>query len=165
VFIDIPLDHAITNLSLSWPLFLCVFVVVVPAIIAAQSIGDRRQFQRNVRALLPGWLYVVWVVVGTYALFNFFFPLFYLNAGGKPAQRQNGDYVLQEHGRIIRKLTREEFYKHKAYEARWLSGHLMALYFSALVTMYASARSDSRIRCRLQVPHGGRNRDRFRFSE
>ena len=73
---------------------------------------------------------------GAYAVFNFCFTIFYLNEGGGP-DRIKGDLVLHSHGRVIRKLTPEEFQIHQAYVVRTFSGHWMAFYSMSMTILYA----------------------------
>jgi hypothetical protein len=65
--------------------------------------------------------------------------LFVLNEGGVTSKRSDGTYTLSNHGEVIRELTENEFYQHKAYEERLFSGALMVFY--AIILTLPSVRA------------------------
>jgi hypothetical protein len=72
------------------------------------------------------------VIAGIYAVINFAL-FFFLMEYGSPAE-ENGRYVLQNHGKVIRFLSAEEYQRFRAYEVRGFSGHWML--FSILPAAY-----------------------------
>ena len=55
--------------------------------------------------------------------------LFMFATGGGSPSIQDGKFVLQSHGRLIRALTEPEYTAFKANEIRGFSGHWMVFYF------------------------------------
>lgn len=69
-----------------------------------------------------------------YALINF--TLFsQVSEGGGPSI-VDGQYVLQNHGHIIKQLTYDEYQHYQANELRGFSGHWMAFYSLALAVLF-----------------------------
>src|SRR5262245_25121454 len=81
------------------------------------------------RLYAPPWLCKLVAVFVFYAVFNFIFTLTCLLERGNP-QRVDGEWVLMDHGKVIRKLTPEEYERREVYEVRAFSGHWML--FSSL---------------------------------
>ena len=127
-----------TALPSVWLLHVLIFVVFVPAIHYANKFGGKRQeSQERIRKLAPAWMRILTGTCFTYALVNFVVMLVLLQ-GGSPYQRQDGSFVLQSGGRVIRELTKEEFRRHRGYVIRLFSGHWM-LFHSASMTLLAGA--------------------------
>lgn len=72
--------------------------------------------------------------VGSIALFSFlyfvinFVALFFLSDGGSPSV-EDGQYVLQSHGRLIRTLTEPEY--------RWQVAHVSRMFSSCWMMFYS----------------------------
>jgi hypothetical protein len=84
----------------------------------------------------PAWL--VYVAIGGffYAMLNFI--LFAVSQRGVPAV-WDGQYVLHDHGNLIKNLTEEEYHQSKANEVRGFSGHWIAFYGLAIAILYPFA--------------------------
>jgi hypothetical protein len=135
--------HALTfagvNIPAAWLLHIGIFVVFVPAIVAANRMAKATSSDHAgdiVLEFAPTWLNCVTGVFFAYAFFNFF-CLACLNEGGVPG-RINGELVLHSHGKVIRKLSPEEFDKHEAYVTRGFSATWMLFYSASLLMLAAS---------------------------
>jgi hypothetical protein len=75
----------------------------------------------------PPWSVRLGAVLFIYALLNF--ALFAARTdGGNPDVRE-GRFVLLDHGRLVRELTREEYRAYRANELRGFSGHWVMFYY------------------------------------
>jgi hypothetical protein len=137
-------------------LHFALFIVFVPAVIVSildsKKEGPELEHLKQSTRFAPSWMKALLIFLMPYALFNFFFTLFILKEGGGPAII-NGQKVLSSHGEIIRSLSNEEFIAQTLYEIRLFSGHWMALYGVAWVTLY------SHFACNMGWPQSGRPSD------
>lgn len=93
---------------------------------------QNKEFKSRLLGAVPPWLRVVCCIAFIYTMINF--ALFAsLMEGGTPAIC-NGKYCLQNHGRLIRNITQEEFNRFRAYQVRGFSGHWM--FFSLIPAVY-----------------------------
>jgi len=81
----------------------------------------------DMRALIPGWVFLVGVAVSIYAVLNF--ALFIVSTQGGIPSIQDGKYVLENHGRLVREITQAEYVAFRANELRGFSGHWLVFYF------------------------------------
>jgi len=109
-----------------WALHLGVFAVFVPFLLSSRKSLGNRPTRATLRAIMPGWAYVLYVAVLSYALANFF--LVFSSQQGT-ATAEGGRYILQNHGRLIRDLTPAEYTAARAAELRGFSGHWLLFYF------------------------------------
>ena len=79
----------------------------------------------------------IWFVVA-YVFFNFFFSLLVLNKGGLNPEIVDGKFVLESKGRVVEEITEEQYYNHKAYLFRGMSGHFILFQFIS-IAMLSSA--------------------------
>jgi hypothetical protein len=80
----------------------------------------------QMRKLLPIWANALVVATFVYAFINF--ALFILHSEGGSPGVKDGMYVLQNHGRLIRQLSQQEYELYKVYAVRGFSGHWLFLY-------------------------------------
>ena len=90
----------------------------------------------------PRWLRRLFKILFVYAFINFF-AFMYLGEMSKARDEGNGSYALKKSEILIRKLTREEFHRWHAYEARFFSGHWMIFSCAELVLMVGRDRRRS----------------------
>jgi hypothetical protein len=83
---------------------------------------------------IPGRLFFLGIVTVIYVFANFINCMIGMEFGGPHIE--NGQYLLKNHGNIIRVLSETEFIKMKAYELRLFSGHW--LIFSYVPTLFFS---------------------------
>ncbi len=121
----------------AWLLHLGIFVVFLPFVFALRAKqGTMPRTPWGFFADRPAWVQWLAGAAFIYTFFNFFTAF---QSGGTPDIR-NGEYVLHNHGRIIRHLTEAEYHQERARVARGFSGHWLlfylipALYFLAPVS-------------------------------
>jgi hypothetical protein len=107
-----------------WLLHFGCFVVFFPFVLATR--GESEPISSQLLAQLPGWARVLMVCIFAYALLNF--SLFLANSGGGVPLENNGTFLLENHGTVIRKLTEVEYHVQRAYEARGFSGIWLVFY-------------------------------------
>jgi hypothetical protein len=118
-----------------WLLHIGIFVVCLPAF-AIQGMlprGDGGKFKPFEYA--PKWMRLLMGVAFIYAIVNFVIFIFLMSSGSP--YRENGRFVLKDHGKLVRQITEQEYHQYKAYEVRGFSGHWM-LFYAAALTMLAS---------------------------
>ncbi|MCR9248907.1 MAG: hypothetical protein NXI20_00730 [bacterium] len=76
---------------------------------------------------------MTWFVIA-YCFFNFFYSLFYLNGGLSP-EKVDGKYVLEYQGKVVKEITEEEYYEHKAYVFRGMQSYFNSLRLPCLVLL------------------------------
>ncbi|QCP52183.1 hypothetical protein FAZ95_23655 [Trinickia violacea] len=122
--VDVP-----TSFPLVWGLHVGIFIVFVPAIISARKRFGARPTLADFRMAFPTWVQVFTISLVVYTVLNFYFSL--LGISGNPAIKA-GQYVLENHGRVVRSLSAAEFTSLRARVTRGFSGHWMLFYFLAL---------------------------------
>ena len=139
------------NMELAWPLHLAAMAVFGILIIhlrqqrrphksrAKGLFGNWRTAAQQDRALLselvglvPRWLLFACLATFIHPFVNF--AMFILLMEGGSSVVEGGKFILQEHGRKIRDLTKQEFERFRAYELRGFSGHWMV--FSIIPATY-----------------------------
>jgi len=112
------------------PLHLGIFVVFLPVVLSARKRFDGHARLRDLRAMFPDWVVVLFALTLVYAVVNFF--LFMLaTGGGSPSMTAGGQYVLNDHGRVVREISAQEYAGFRANEVRGFSGHWIYFYFIA----------------------------------
>lgn len=118
-----------------------VFVAFIPSVLllAARrkekygSPAPRLTYRQQLDLLfggLPLWPRVLFLLLLFYALANFFLNM---PAGGPSIN--DGQYVLSNHGKILKVLTEAEYYQAKTHELRGFSGHWIAFYYFAVLVL------------------------------
>ena len=128
-----------------WGLHVLVFVVWFPVVFISRkkiTIENRKDFIKVITKQAPYWMKALSIAVFTYAFFNFFYTVFALNEGGVPSILA-GEKVLKSHGKIIRKLTDQEYELHQSYGVRAFSGHWLVFYSAAMTVIYSMRREHS----------------------
>jgi len=133
-------DYDLTqNFPFIWILHPGIFIVWFPAIILIirneELINLKRpenkskvnpfKVYRIIFKNAPIWFKIVVFASFFYGIANFL--LFMSSQPGGPAI-ENGQYILQNHGTLIRVLTEQEYHHFKANEVRGFSGHWLVFY-------------------------------------
>jgi hypothetical protein len=113
-----------------WLLHVGIFVAFVPFVFSVNSELGPRPRLRDLLAVFPRWARVVLVAALLYTGFNFFSSF---SEGGTPEIRNN-QFVLMNHGKLIRTLSQDEYVTYKRYVARGFSGHW--IFFYLVPTLY-----------------------------
>jgi hypothetical protein len=130
-----------------WILHIGVFVVWLPTILALRNNEELKAYRqpgmRNQRNPLkffrilfrqtPTWLAILAIGGFVYAVVNFM--MFMGSQPGVP-DLKDGQYVLHNHGQLIRTLTEQEYQHYKANEVRGFSGHWLAFYGFAAAILF-----------------------------
>lgn len=130
-----------------WFLHIGIFVVWIPVVIDLKRNKKYQEYQESgllnrmnpsgffkvVLRETPLWLKVIVLGGLFYAVVNFM--LFMMSQNGVP-EIMDGQYVLNNHGQLIRGLTPEEYHHFKADELRGFSGHWTAFYGLAAAILY-----------------------------
>lgn len=107
-----------------------LFVVWFPTVFMARKACARSNawdFWGVITRHAPLWMKALSVVLAAYAFVSFFFVEFVLNRGGVPSIN-SGQKALVNHGKVVRRLSDEEYERHQAYSIRGYSGHWMMFY-------------------------------------
>jgi hypothetical protein len=92
-----------------------------------------RTFFGQIAKEAPAWLRVIAMAGFFYAIINFMF--FMVSQHGTP-DIMNGQYVLQNHGKIVRTISLSEYGHYQALQTRAFSGHWIAFYGIACAVLY-----------------------------
>jgi hypothetical protein len=134
----------LSNFPFIWLLHLGIFVVWIPTIFEIrkrQQLEQKHSLTKNnplsffkvMFSRTPKWLTIVAIVGFIYAIINF--SLAFLSQTGTP-DIKDGQYILQNHGQLIRIITEQEYHHDQANEARGFSGHWIAFYGIALAVLF-----------------------------
>lgn len=88
----------------------------------------------------PKWVPPALVLLFIYTGFNFFYCLFHLNEGATPGL-SDGRFVLEDHGRVVRELGREDYWKHMAYQLRGMTTHVVLFATVSAAVLWSELRS------------------------
>ncbi|MET4728201.1 hypothetical protein ABIE09_002008 [Lysobacter enzymogenes] len=118
-------------------LALALPVVFAPLVLETYRIPPE---QRNIVGLpgkLPRWAVAVVIAVSVYAGLNF---LVNVASNGSPVV-SDGRYVLQEHGRVIRELTAQQYREAVVRQVRGFSGHMLPFYLAPAIWFLLAKRA------------------------
>lgn len=113
-----------------------IFPPFIAAIVYTKKLSPSNQ--DDVWKLAPKWMQQMSAVFFAYAIVNFIIFMILVH-GGSP-QIRDGQYVLADHGRIIRQISATEYHRMQAYVVRGFSGHWM-LFSSAAMTLLTAVYS------------------------
>lgn len=120
-----------------------IFVVWIPTVVFVvrrmSGGNDRWAFWAVVTRHAPLWMKALSIVLAAYAFFSFFFVEFVLNREGVPST-SSGQKALVSHGKVIRRLSDEEYERHQAYSIRGYSGHWMMFYAVGMTVLCSLAK-------------------------
>ncbi|MCX6256402.1 MAG: hypothetical protein NTW49_00640 [Bacteroidia bacterium] len=130
-----------------WILHVGIFVVWIPTVLNLMKNKELKEYQQSgilnrmnpiglfriIFKNTPSWLTVIALGGFIYAMINFM--LFMTSQVGDP-DIKNGQYILHNHGQLIKILTEQEFHHYKANEIRGFSGHWIAFYGVAAAVLF-----------------------------
>jgi hypothetical protein len=130
-----------------WALHIGIFVVWLPAILELRKNKEFEEFQKAgmlkrmnpfplykiVFKNTPAWMTIIAFGGFFYATINFFF--FISTQHGVP-DIKDGQYILHNHGQLIKTLTEQEYHHFKANAIRGFSGHWLAFYGLAAAILF-----------------------------
>ena len=129
---------ATSKIPFVWLLHLGIFVVWLPAVLkmGTNPGADHNNPITSFKAIFkhtPPWISTIAIGGFYYAIINF--VLFLTSQEGSP-DIVDGQYVLRDHGQVLRSLTREEYQFLLANQVRGFSGHWIAFYGLAAAVLY-----------------------------
>ncbi|MEZ4887227.1 MAG: hypothetical protein R3E32_21020 [Chitinophagales bacterium] len=130
--------QSIGNFSFSYVLHFFALLMVIPAIGALDRINQTdnwRLMWKSLQQKVPKMLQWLAVALLAYALFNFFYNFMVLNQGGQVCIAE-GEYVLSGKEGILKKLSTEEYFVHKAYSTRTDSAYWILFFYLQSVILY-----------------------------
>jgi hypothetical protein len=130
-----------------WALHIGVFVVWLPTVLNLKKNEELKEYQQSgmlnrmnplgffkiIFRQTPTWLIIIAIGGFFYAMVNFM--LFMTSQEGVP-DIKDGQYILHNHGHLIKNLTEQEYHHYKANEVRGFSGHWMAFYGIAAAVLF-----------------------------
>jgi hypothetical protein len=132
-FVDIPFAHG----------FVALFTLAAMLCFAVMLMSQNRPSAIAVVRAVPAVATVGFLALSIYFMINFF-SLIDAMGPGSPVDR-DGEFLLMDHGRLVRHLDRAEFIHLQTIEARGLLGH--AVIFS-LIAALGNAVRDGRTHAR-----------------
>jgi hypothetical protein len=139
------------QVPLVWSLHLGIFVVFIPFVLSSRKVLGPKPSLAELREIFPGWVVALGGVIFAYAILNFL--LFMLATQGGSPSIHDGNYVLEDHGRLIRTLSASEYASFKANEIRGFSGHWLVFYFVPFA--YFMFRKESNSSLKTDAPKDG----------
>jgi hypothetical protein len=132
-----------THFPFVWLLHVGIFVVWLPAVLKLRKMKESEGVNmgtfnglsifKPIMATTPKWILMLAGAGFVYAGINF--TLFIFSQHGTPSVR-DGQYILHNHGHIIKVLTAAEYAHYKANEVRGFSGHWIAFYGIAAAVLF-----------------------------
>lgn len=130
-----------------WVLHIGIFVVWFPAVLDLNKNEELKAYEQSgilnrmnplefykiIFRQTPTWLAVIAIGGLYYAGINFI--LFMTSQLGVP-DIKDGQYILHNHGQLIKNLTEQEYHHYKANEVRGFSGHWLAFYGVAAAVLF-----------------------------
>lgn len=124
-----------------WALHVGIFVVFLPAVLYLKKNSASNDPLALFRGM-PAWVVVAILALFLYAFINFFVSL--SATGGATSDIRDGQYVLQNKGRVLREITEAEYIAGRAAEVRLFSGHWLLFYaLPAAVFLLRRPRSEA----------------------
>lgn len=105
---------------------------------------DRNEIWKRVYSNVPRWVPILTLLLVAYTGFNFFYSLWVLNDGLTPSMEQ-GRYVMQDHGHVVREISQVDYWRHSAYQLRGMSTHFILFTALALGVIWSEHRKNERM--------------------
>lgn len=87
---------------------------------ARRRVGNKEAVEKWTSRFVPGWARTAGMVGGLYVVINFL--VFVATIPGQP-RTYDGEFALYNHGKIVRRVSEEEFRDWERYEVRGVSAH------------------------------------------
>ncbi len=147
-FLSIAEYNAAEKFPFIWLLHIGIFIVWLPAVLILTKNEELKAFRQSssLKQLnpiaaskiffgqTPSWLTIIAVAGFFYAIINF--VLFMTSSHMGIPDIKNGQYILHDHGKLIKTLTEQEYYHYKANEVRFFSGHWLMFYGLAAAVLF-----------------------------
>jgi hypothetical protein len=114
-------------------LHLAIFALAVPYIVVERMKTNGQQFSYGVAPYDGRPIWVKRSMGIFFALFITFFLIFLIQGHAAAPKVIDGDYVLNNHGTIVRYLSANEYFQMKASELRLFASGWMAVYYGLMM--------------------------------
>lgn len=115
-----------------WLLHIGIFVVFIPALLARNRLNNGRN-KSSIPNLfdnsIPKWMKILCKIFCYYVFINFVCFMILMKDGSPNII--SGNYVISDHGKIVRVISEQEYELYQSYVVRGFSGHWMIFYISA----------------------------------
>jgi hypothetical protein len=141
-------DNDITDkVPFVWVLHIGILVVWIPVVLDLKKNEELKAFQQSgmMNRMNPvgffkiifkqtsAWLTVFAIGGFIYAFVNF---MFFMASQNGTLGIEDGQYILHNHGQLIKTLTEQEYHHYRANEVRGFSGHWIAFYGLATAVLF-----------------------------
>ncbi|MFK7907048.1 MAG: hypothetical protein AB8B69_18075 [Chitinophagales bacterium] len=124
--------------SYSYAIHLFALLMVVPTIGSMDRISQTENWRligESLKQKIPKALQWIAGFLFVYALFNFFYNFMVLNEGAQVCIAE-GEYVLASSESILKKLSTDDYYMHKAFSLRTDSAYWLLFFYIQSVLMF-----------------------------
>lgn len=130
------------NITDRFPTIFWLHIVILPIFLFAMVVSrsqwrERPTTWRKALPYAPRWLRILTVVCFIYAGVNFAIFMAY-TLEGSPERRDDGTFIVENHGQFVREIDEAEYHRLQAFVARGFSGHWM-LFYTVSAAMLLSA--------------------------
>ncbi len=119
-----------SRLPFIWLLHVGIFIVFIPTVLSMEKTIGKKPSPKDIFARLPRWVTGLGISLFAYTLINFM--VFTTTSEGGTPVMENGKYLLENHGKLIRELSASEYKELMANVTRGFSGHWLLFYFFPL---------------------------------
>ncbi len=133
----------IGTFAYSYALHFFALLLVIPTIGALDQINQPHAWDNiwhSLRQKNPQVLQLLAAFLFAYALFNFFYNFMVLNEGAQVCIAE-GEYVLASKDGILKKLSTNDYFLHKAYSLRTDSAYWLFFFYLQSVLLYTALQS------------------------
>lgn len=123
----------------SFLLHLGIFVVFIPFIVYLNNGKTTYNFMAAFTSIVPLKYVVICALLFFYVFANFI--IFMAKSKGGVPDIWNGEFVLHNHGKLIRHITEKEYQSFKINQLRGFSGHWLFFYFMPMVFFFYKIKS------------------------
>jgi len=130
-----------------WLLHIGIFIVWIPVVLDLKNNEELQaykqsgmtnrmnpiEFYKIVFKETPTWMSIIAIGGFFYAFINF---MFFMSSQSGTPDIKDGQYILQNHGQLIKTLTLQEYHHYKANEVRGFSGHWILFYGVATAVLF-----------------------------
>ena len=130
-----------------WILHIGIFVVWLPTVLELKKNKELKAYQQSgmlnrmnplgffkiIFQQTPTWLTIIAIGGFFYAGINF---IMFMNSQHGVPEIKDGQYILSNHGQLIKTLTEQEYHHYKANEVRGFSGHWILFYGVAAAILF-----------------------------
>jgi hypothetical protein len=140
-----------------WFLGMGIFVVWLPTVLITKSnnalkelrqnntpgIAKHKQFFKTIFGHTPTWLIIIAAIGAIHAAINFI--IIAITIQSNTPEIKGGEFILQNHGHFIKKITEMEYNHYSALQLMLFTGHFIAFYGIVAAVLYPYKTSNQTI--------------------